>query len=157
MILRALNTKQSLILILSYYIDRGYKIVVTGPPTCSLTLKKEYLDYIDKNDKIEKISSSTYDISEYLIMLNKEGKLKTDFKNKIGKASYHVSCHLKAQKIGFKGRDILKLISDSKINLINRCSGMDGGWGMKTENFEESIRVAEKLSLIHISEPTRPY
>ena len=128
----------------SYYIDRGYKIVVTGPPTCSLTLKKEYLDYIDKNDKIEKISSSTYDISEYLIMLNKEGKLKTDFKNKIGKTSYHVSCHLKAQKIGFKGRDILKLISDSKINLINRCSGMDGGWGMKTENFEESIRVAEK-------------
>ena len=128
----------------SDYIDKGYKIIVTGPPTCSLTLKKEYKDYLDINDKVEKISSNTYDISEYLVMLNKKGKLKNDFKKKIGKTSYHVSCHLKAQQIGFKGRDILKLISDEKVSLINRCSGMDGGWGMKTENFDESIKVADK-------------
>ena len=38
----------------------------------------------------------------------------------------------------------MKLISDEKVSLVNRCSGMDGGWGMKTENFEESIKVAEK-------------
>lgn len=122
----------------------GYKIVVTGPPTCSLTLKKEYPDYLGLNEKIQKISENTFDISEYLVYLNKQGKLKTDFKKDIGTINYHVSCHLKAQKMGFKGRDLLKIVPETKVNLINRCSGMDGGWGMKEEFFDVSIKVAEK-------------
>jgi len=126
------------------WVTDGYKLIVTGPPTCSLTLKKEYPDYLGLDKKIKLISENTYDISEYLVYLNKQGKLKVDFKNTIGIVNYHVSCHLKAQQMGFKGRDILKLIPDTKINLINRCSGMDGGWGMKVENFDESIKVAER-------------
>ncbi|SVA65269.1 uncharacterized protein METZ01_LOCUS118123 [marine metagenome] len=126
------------------WVDDGYKIVVTGPPTCSLALKKEYPDYLGLNEKIQKISENTFDISEYLAYLHKQDKLKTDFKNEVGVVNYHVSCHLKAQQMGFKGRDILKLVPNTKVNLVNRCSGMDGGWGMKVENFDESIKVAER-------------
>ena len=46
--------------------------------------------------------------------------------------------------MGFKGRDVLRLVPETKVNLINRCSGMDGGWGMKAEFFEESMKVAER-------------
>ena len=63
--------------------------------------EKEYRDYMDINDKVEKIAANTYDISEYLIMLNKAGKLKNDFKKKIGKTSY-VSCHLKHSKLDLR-------------------------------------------------------
>ena len=129
---------------LSQWVKDGYKIVVTGPPTCSLTLKKEYPDYLGMNEKIKSISENTFDISEYLVYLHKQGKLNTNFENEIGTVNYHVSCHLKAQQMGFKGRDILKLIPNTKVNLINRCSGMDGGWGMKTEYFEPSMKVAER-------------
>ena len=129
---------------LSKWVDDGYKIIVTGPPTCSLTLKKEYPDYLGLDEKIQKISEHTFDISEYLVYLNKKGKLKTDFKHSIGTVNYHVSCHLKAQQMGFKGRDVLRLVPETKVNLINRCSGMDGGWGMKAEFFEESMKVAER-------------
>jgi len=129
---------------LSQWVKDGYKIVVTGPPTCSLTLKKEYPDYLEMNEKIQAISENTFDISEYLIYLHKQEKLDTNFKNEIGTVNYHVSCHLKAQQMGFKGRDVLKLIQNTKVNLINRCSGMDGGWGMKTEFFEPSMKVAEQ-------------
>lgn len=129
---------------MSKWVDKGYKIVVTGPPTCSLTLKKDYPDYLGMNEKIQKISENTFDISEYLIYLKKKELLKTDFKHEIGTVNYHVSCHLKAQKIGFKGRDVLRLIPNTKVNLINRCSGMDGGWGMKAEFFDESMKVAER-------------
>ena len=129
---------------LSKWVDNGYKIIVTGPPTCSLTLKKEYPDYIGLTEKVKKISENTFDISEYLVYLDKKGKLKKDFQNSLGVISYHVSCHLKAQKMGFKGRDLLKLVPDTKISLVNRCSGMDGGWGMKKEFFDESMKVAEK-------------
>ena len=129
---------------LSKWVNEGYKIVVTGPPTCSLTLKKEYQDYMEMNENIQSISKNTFDISEYLIYLHKQGKLDTNFKNEIGSVNYHVSCHLKAQQMGFKGRDILKLVPNTNVNLINRCSGMDGGWGMKTEYFEPSMKVAER-------------
>lgn len=129
---------------LHQWVKKGYKIVVTGPPTCSLTLKKEYSDYLGLNEKIKGISESTFDISEYLVYLHKQGKLKTDFKNEVGTVNYHISCHLKAQQMGFKGRDILKLVPNTEVNLVNRCSGMDGGWGMKVENFEASLKVAER-------------
>ena len=126
------------------WVEKGYKIVVTGPPTCSLTLKKEYPDYIGLDQKVKTISENTFDISEYLVFLHKKEMLKTDFKNSIGTINYHVSCHLKAQRMGFKGRDVLRLVPDTKINLVNQCSGMDGGWGMKSEFFDESIKVAER-------------
>ena len=129
---------------LNNWVEEGYKIVVTGPPTCSLTLKKEYPDYLELDEKIKAISDNTFDISEYLVYLNKENKLKKDFKSSLGTINYHVSCHLKAQKMGFKGRDVLRLVPETKVNLINQCSGMDGGWGMKSEFFDESIKVAEK-------------
>ena len=38
----------------------------------------------------------------------------------------------------------MRIVPDTKVNLINRCSGMDGGWGMKEEFFEESMKVAER-------------
>ena len=126
------------------WVEKGYKIVVTGPPTCSLTLKKEYPDYIGLDQKVKTISENTFDISEYLVFLHKKETLKTDFKNSLGTINYHVSCHLKAQRMGFKGRDVLRLVPDTKINLVNQCSGMDGGWGMKSEFFDESIKVAER-------------
>ncbi len=131
-------------------VDNGYKIVVTGPPTCSLTIKTEYLHYFEKNDtkiyeQIQKVAANTFDISEYLMTLHKQGKLKTDFKSEIGTVNYHLSCHLKAQNIGYKSRDLMKLIPNTKVNLIDKCSGMDGGWGMKSEYFEESMGVAKKL------------
>jgi Fe-S oxidoreductase len=129
---------------LSKWVDDGYKIVVTGPPTCSLTLKREYPDYLGLDEQVKKISENTFDISEYLVYLHKQEQLKSDFKHEIGTVNYHVSCHLKAQRIGIKGRDVLKLVPNTKVNLINRCSGMDGGWGMKTEFFEESLKVADR-------------
>jgi len=76
--------------------------------------------------------------------LHKQGKLSTEFKHEIGSVNYHISCHLKAQNMGFKSRDLLKLVPGTQVRLINRCSGMDGGWGMKKEFFQESLKVADK-------------
>ena len=129
---------------LKKWVDDGYKIVVTGPPTCSMTLKKEYPVYLGLNEDIQNISDNTFDISEYIVWLNNQGKLKTKFEKSIGTVNYHVSCHLKAQQMGFKGRDVLRIVPDTKVNLINSCSGMDGGWGMKKEFFDESMKVAER-------------
>lgn len=134
---------------LAQWVDQGYKIVVTGPPTCSLTLRQDYA-YVSQGDpemstKVAKVAANTMDVSQYLMMLHKEEKLNTTFVNELGEINYHLPCHLKAQKSGYKSRDLLRLVPGTKVNMIDKCSGMDGGWGMKAEFFDESMNMADKL------------
>ncbi len=127
------------------YVDEGYDVVILGP-TCSYMLKQEYPEY-NQSEAARKMSKQSYDISEYLMKLHKEGKLKTDFRpvSGKGKIAYHLPCHLKAQNIGFKSRDLLKLIPGAEIKLIDKCAGMDGTWGLKKEFYRMSFDVAKKL------------
>ena len=135
---------------LAGWVDKGYQIVVTGPPTCSMTLRRDY-SYLDTQGQaaleadIAKVAASTLDISQYLMQLHKGGHLRTDFVHEIGEINYHLPCHLKAQRSGYKSRDLLLLIPGAKVNMIDKCSGMDGGWGMKAEFFDASMAVAGKL------------
>jgi Fe-S oxidoreductase len=59
--------------------------------------------------------------------------------------TYHTPCHLRAQNIGFKSRDLMKL-TGAKVKLVQQCSGIDGMWGLRAENEEISIPIAKKLA-----------
>ena len=59
--------------------------------------------------------------------------------------AYHAPCHLRVQEIGFKARDLLRLVPDTSVEVLERCTGMDGTWGFKQEFFDESLRVARPL------------
>lgn len=127
------------------YVRQGYDIVVPGP-TCSYTLKKDYpLVIEDMGEDARLVAAHTYDICEYLMKLHEQGKLNRGFVNSPGKVAYHVPCHLKVQNIGFKSRDLLKLIPGAQVQMIDRCAGVDGTWGLKKEYFELSLKVADKL------------
>jgi Fe-S oxidoreductase len=69
-----------------------------------------------------------------------QGKLKTDFKTGAGEISYHIPCHLRAQNIGYKTRDVLEMLPETKVRVVEECSGHDGTWAMKRENFEQSLK-----------------
>ena len=58
--------------------------------------------------------------------------------------TYHMPCHLKAQNIGLKSRDLIKL-TGAKVKLVQQCSGIDGMWGLRAENTDICIPIAEKL------------
>ncbi|MCI0664226.1 MAG: hypothetical protein L0220_24470, partial [Acidobacteria bacterium] len=83
------------------YVCEGYDIIVPEP-TCGMMLKKEYSDYLqaEERDQAVEISKRVYDLSEYLVKLNSEGRLIKDFSVKLGKVAYHQPCHLKYQAIG---------------------------------------------------------
>ncbi len=134
------------------YVEQGYKILAINP-SCSLTLKQEYINFLppDKGDgkeswrkKAEKISAATMDVNEYLFELKKEGTFNTDFKSKPGKVAYHVPCHLRAQNIGFRSRDMMRLIPDTTVNVTAECCGHDGTWAMKKEFFDMSLQAGKK-------------
>ncbi|WP_394934629.1 heterodisulfide reductase-related iron-sulfur binding cluster [uncultured Ilumatobacter sp.] len=120
--------------------------VVVPQPTCSYVLKKDYLDYVGGPDA-ELVAEHTYDAAEYLMKLHKadETMLDTDFDGEtIEKITYHTPCHLRAQNIGFKSRDLMKL-TGAKVKMVQQCSGIDGMWGFRAENEDISIPIAEKL------------
>ncbi|HIB54491.1 MAG TPA: Fe-S oxidoreductase [Nitrospirales bacterium] len=124
------------------WIDKGYSIVAPVP-TCSLMLKREY-PYLLKSDAARTIAEHTYDICEYLMLLHRDGRLSTDFREKPGTIAYQIPCHLRDQNIGFKSRDLMKL-TGARVSVIERCSGHDGSWGVKSEYFDMSMNMASRL------------
>ncbi|MEI9814990.1 MAG: hypothetical protein WDO18_21135 [Acidobacteriota bacterium] len=75
------------------------------------------------------------DLCEYLFVLKQEGSFNRDFQSTPGSIAYHLPCHLKAQNIGYRSRDMMKLIPGATIKLIDQCSAHDGTWAMKKESF----------------------
>ncbi|MFI5396224.1 MAG: anaerobic glycerol-3-phosphate dehydrogenase subunit C [Candidatus Binatia bacterium] len=124
-------------------VDAGYDIVVPGP-TCSYTLKREY-PYLVKRDAARTVAEHTFDVCEYLIRLKQQNRLNLQFVRGAGKIAYHLPCHLRVQNIGFKSRDLLKLLPDTTVEMVEKCSGVDGTWGMKREYYEMSLKVARGL------------
>ena len=92
-----------------------------------------------------KVQQHIFDPFEYLMLRKKEGKLNTDFKQSLGKVSYHASCHLRVQKIGLKTRDMLKLVPDTTVSLIDRCSGHDGTYAVKAEYHDISMKICRPI------------
>ncbi|MBI2817084.1 MAG: anaerobic glycerol-3-phosphate dehydrogenase subunit C [Acidobacteria bacterium] len=128
---------------LSKLIRQGYKVVVPSA-SCSYMLKREYPLFLPTDDS-RLVAENTYDLSEYLVHLNSQGKLVKNFTGDVGKIRYHQPCHLKAQDIGFKAQDLLKLIPGSEVKRMQCCSGHDGSWSVKKEFFEESMKVGKPL------------
>lgn len=121
--------------------------IVVPEPTCGYVLKKDYVDYVGGPDA-ELVAENTYDAVEYLMKIHKadDTVLDTEFPGEtFEKITYHAPCHLRAQNIGFKSRDLLKL-TGAKVKLVQQCSGIDGMWGLKAGNEEIAIPIAEKLA-----------
>jgi glycerol-3-phosphate dehydrogenase subunit C len=125
-------------------VREGYEVVVPEP-TCGMMLRKEYADYLHSDDA-RLVAEHTVDLAEYLVRLNREGRLNKDFAYAPGKIAYHLPCHLKYQAIGRRSVDLLKLIPGAEVQLIDRgCSGHDGTWAMKTDYHDLSLKVGAKL------------
>ena len=124
-------------------VREGREILVPGP-TCSYMLKREY-PWLDGSEDAALVAAHTRDLFEYLTGLHGEGKLDVSFSKNPGRVAYHLPCHLKAQNIGTKSADLLRLIPGARVEVIERCSGVDGTWGLKKEYYGLSLKVAEPL------------
>ena len=117
----------------------GYAIL-TAVPSCTLMFKQELPLMFPGDDEVQAVREAMFDPFEYLMLRHADGLLQTDFKQPLGRVSYHVPCHLRVQNIGNKTRDTLRL-AGAEINLVERCSGHDGTWGVKKEFFAQSMKI----------------
>ncbi len=121
--------------------------IVVPQPTCGYVLKNDYVDYIGGPDA-ELVAEHTFDAAEYLMKVHKadDTALDTDFVGEVPEAiTYHAPCHLRAQNIGLRSRDLMKL-TGTKITLVAECSAIDGTWGYREQNYEMSRKVAKKMA-----------
>jgi Fe-S oxidoreductase len=128
------------------YVERGAKVLAINP-TCSMMLRREYRELVKPEDRerAERLAQSVMDPSEYLWSIRNEPRFSTDFKSTPGSSvGYHAPCHLRAQAVGFKGRDLLRKIPGVVPSTVMECCGHDGTYAMKVEGFEPSRRIGEK-------------
>jgi Fe-S oxidoreductase len=125
-------------------VDEGWDIVA-GIPSCVLMFKQELpLMYPDDPD-VQKVKRAIYDPFEYLVHRHKAGLLNTEFKQALGKVVWQVPCHQRVQNIGPKTRDILALVPGTEVEMIERCSGHDGTYGVRAGTYEKSQKIARPV------------
>ena len=138
------SLKQTNLPILAKYAREGYAILAPVP-SCGLMFKQELpLMYPDDPDAIA-VRDAMFDPFEYLVLRKKDGLLKTDFKEKLGKVSYHIPCHSRVQNMGQKTREMLESVPGTEVSVVERCAGHDGTWGVKTEYFDNSMKIGRPV------------
>jgi glycerol-3-phosphate dehydrogenase subunit C len=128
------------------YAEAGAKVLVINP-TCSMLMRREYPELVAAPDRARaaRLAAAVLDASEFLWSIREQERFCTDFRSTPGtEVAYHAPCHLRAQGIGFKGRDLLRRIPGVVPTTTLECSGHDGTWAMTTQGFEPSQRIGRR-------------
>jgi Fe-S oxidoreductase len=138
------KAKNANIPVLAKLVDEGWDIVAPVP-SCALMFKQELPLIFPDDADVKKVSEAIFDPFEYLMLRHKAGKLKTDFRQPLGKVAYHAACHQRVQNVGSKTRELLSLIPDTSVDAIERCSGHDGTYAVKKEFHAIAMKIVRPV------------
>jgi glycerol-3-phosphate dehydrogenase subunit C len=127
------------------YIERGYDVVALIP-SCALMLKFEWPLLLPEDAAIKRLARATFDASEYIVDIAKKEGLAPGLRALPGGITLHLACHARAQNMGQKAAEMLRLLPDADIAVIERCSGHGGSWGVLKENFETALKVGKPVA-----------
>ncbi len=127
------------------HVDAGSKVIAINP-TCAMMLRREYPELVAPEDRerAKRLAEAVRDPGEYLWSIRNETRANWTFESSPGAIAYHAPCHLRAQAVGFKGRDLLRKIPGVTIASVLECCGHDGTFAMKSESFDDSKRMGSK-------------
>jgi len=124
------------------WIDLGYE-VITLTASCGLMLKFEWPLLLPDNQNIKKIAKHTKDIDEYIVDISKKEGLVDGLNQIDGGVTVHHACHARAQNMGNKARDMLKLIPNIKIDVVERCAGHGGTFGVMKQTHDIANKIGK--------------
>jgi len=126
------------------WIEQGYDIIALVP-SCALMLKFEWPLVLPNNEDVKFLAQNTFDISEYIVDVGRKEGMADGMQPLDGGVTLHLACHARAQNMGQKGAEMLRLIPDTDVKVIERCSGHGGTWGVMDENFEVALKVGRPV------------
>ncbi len=121
-------------------IEDGYDVVALTA-SCGLMMKFEWPLMEPDNPAVVALSAATKDICEYVVDLQKTFGLAEGLAPVEGGITLHHACHARAQNMGAKSAEMLRLIPDTRVELVERCSGHGGTFGV----MKETHHVANKV------------
>ena len=139
---------------LSPWIDKGYDVIALVP-SCALMLKFEWPLILPDDIAVRRLASATFDVSEYLVDIARNEGLAPGMTPLEGEVTVHLACHARAQNMGQKAAEMLRLLPDAKVSVIERCSGHGGSWGVLSENFETAVRIGRPVARQALKNATR--
>ncbi len=125
---------------MSPHIDAGHTVVALTP-SCALMLKFEWPLMLPDDAQVAKLAAATMDITEYVVDIARNEGIAPGLSALDGAVALHFACHAQAQNMGPKAADMLRLIPDVELQVIERCSGHGGSWGIMKENFDTAVKV----------------
>ena len=94
---------------------------------------------------VQAVKEAMWDPFEYLMARKRDGLLKTEFSQPLGKVSYQIPCHGRVQNIGKKTEEMLKMIPGTEVFTHERCSGHAGTFGVKKAFHEQAMKIGKPL------------
>ena len=122
------------------WVDDGYQ-VITLTASCGLMLKFEWPLLLPNDENIKKLSKNVSDIDEYIVDISNNEGIAKGLKEIDGGVTLHHACHARAQNMGIKAREMLKLIPNIKIDVVERCAGHGGTFGVMKETHNLALKV----------------
>ena len=122
------------------WVDKGYQ-VITLTASCGLMLKFEWPLLLSNNENIIRLSKNVSDIDEYIVDIAQNEGLAQGLQEIDGGVTVHNACHARAQNMGIKSRDMLKFIPNIKMDVVERCAGHGGTFGVMKETHDLAVKV----------------
>ncbi len=127
------------------WIDEGYDVVALVP-SCALMLKFEWPLILPEDVVVKRVSEATFDVAEYIVDIAKHEGLAPGLHPLAGGVTVHIACHARAQNMGQKATEMMRLIPNADLTVIERCSGHGGSWGIMKGNFETALKVGRPVA-----------
>jgi glycerol-3-phosphate dehydrogenase subunit C len=127
------------------WIARGYDVIALVP-SCELMLKFEWPLILPDDPEVATLARATFDVSEYIVDIARKEGLAPGLAPSDGPITLHMACHARAQNIGQKAAEMLRLLPEAKVKVIERCSGHGGSWGFKQEHFPVALKVGRPVA-----------
>jgi glycerol-3-phosphate dehydrogenase subunit C len=130
--------------VLGQWIDKGYDVIALVP-SCALMLKFEWPLIVPHDAAVAKLAKATFDVSQYVVDIARKEGLAPGLSPLGGGVTVQLACHARAQNMGQKAAEMLRLLPDADVAVIERCSGHGGSWGVLEGNFETAIKVGRPV------------
>ena len=125
-------------------IDEGYDIVALTA-SCGLMLKFEWALIVPDDENVKKVAENVFDIDEYVVDVAKKDGLPPGLTGLSEGVTVHLACHARAKNMGPKAAEMLKMIPDTPVDVIERCSGHGGTFGVVKPTHDVGVKVGRPV------------
>ena len=123
-------------------IEDGFDII-TLTASCGLMLKFEWPLLLPDNPTVQRLAEATRDISQYVVELAKAYGLAPGLATASSGVTLHHACHARAQNMGAQSAQMLRLIPGAKVDVVERCSGHGGTFGVLKPTHALAVKVGK--------------